>query len=354
MTKKSLFVQDLPEKGDIHSLFLVKYLGAMKGKDGKSYLNIVLSDNSGDIESRKWHGAEEIIDKIQKGDFVEIQGKMNVFQGKRQLIVMEINKLSPEKINKEDFILKSNFDPEAMFSELLKIVDSLPDVYIRDLLKNILHDQEISKRLKVWQAGKSIHHAYQSGLLEHILSCSKLGVSLSAHYKVKISFVIAGCILHDLCKIYELTEGPVVEYTEEGKLVGHLVKGLELVDIFSAKINQFPIDTKIHLKHILLSHHGEFEYGSPKIPQTSEAFLVHLIDLMDSKMNSLESIKRSDQNAGAWSGMVKHLDRTVYKDELPTYKDYLTIKSQHIAAGPLKQTLASKLAGFKTDHSDQE
>jgi len=358
MLKKSLFVQDLPEKGDIHSIFLVKYLAAMNGKDGKSYLNIVLSDNTGDIESRKWHGAEEILEKIQKGDFVEVQGKMNVFQGKRQLIVMEIGKRASEQINQEDFILKSNFDADSMFLELNKIVDSLPDIYIRDLLKNILKDKEISSRLKVWQAGKSIHHAYQSGLLEHILSCSQLGVNLSSHYNVKVSFVIAGCILHDLCKIYELTEGPVVEYTEEGKLVGHLVKGLELIDYFSSQIENFPAEIKLHLKHILLSHHGEYEYGSPKIPQTSEAFLVHLIDLMDSKMNALETVKRNDQNVGRWTGMVKHLDRTIYKEELPLYKNYLgkaeVAKTKSNEAGPLKQSLASKLAGFKTDQSSQE
>jgi 3'-5' exoribonuclease len=139
---------------------------------------------------------------------------------------------------------------------------------------------------------------------------------------------VAGCILHDLCKIYELTDGINVEYTEEGKLVGHLVKGLEIVDRYAYKIKNFPHYTKMHIKHILLSHHGEYAYGSPKIPQTSEAYLVHLIDLMDSKMGTLEMIKRNDSSTGNWSGFVKHLDRIVYKSDLPFYPEYIQEEEQ--------------------------
>src|SRR5690606_38024673 len=139
-------------------------------------------------------------------------------------------------VNMDDFVMKAKVDPEIMFKSLLQIVDGLTDVYIKELLQSILADAEITRRLKTWQAGKSIHHAYQSGLLEHILSCSELAVTLSRHYQVNVNYVVAGCILHDLCKIYELTDGVNVEYTEEGKLVGHLVKGLEIVDRFSYRI----------------------------------------------------------------------------------------------------------------------
>ncbi len=196
-------------------------------------------------------------------------------------------------------------------------------IFLHDLLRNVITDGEIARRLKTWQAGKSIHHAYKSGLIEHILSCTELALTLSKHYRVNENYVVAGCILHDLCKIYELTDGINVEYTEEGKLVGHLVKGLEIVDRFSYKIRNFPHYTKMHIKHILLAHHGEYEYGSPKIPQTSEAFLVHLIDLMDSKMGSLDIVKKTDSQTGHWSGFVKHLDRIVYKSELPFYPEYV-------------------------------
>jgi 3'-5' exoribonuclease len=321
MTK--LFISDLQGRDEIESIFLVKIFNIMEGKDGKKYFNIILTDSSGDLESRLWQYSTEVENSISKNSFVKVKGKLNFYQGRKQFIISRIEKLDQKEVNLDDFIMKAQEDPEVMYKKLLKIVDGLTDVYIRDLLRNIITDGEIARRLKTWQAGKSIHHAYQSGLIEHILSCTELATHLSKHYRVNENYVVAGCILHDLCKIYELTDGVNVEYTEEGKLVGHLVKGLEIVDRFSYKIKNFPHYLKMHLKHILLSHHGEYAYGSPKIPQTSEAYLVHLIDLMDSKMGSLEIVRKSDSSTGHWSGFVKHLDRIVYKSELPFYPEYI-------------------------------
>lgn len=318
-----LFISDLQGKEEIESIFLVKIFNTMEGKDGRKYFNMILSDSTGDLESRLWQYSEEVEKQITKNSFVKVRGKVNYFQGRKQFIINHIEKVDASAVNEDDFMMKAQKNPEVMYKDLLAIVDKLTDVYIRDLLRAIITDGEVARRLKTWQAGKSIHHAYRSGLLEHILSCSYLAINLSHHYKVNENYVVAGCILHDLCKIYELTDGLNVEYTEEGKLVGHLVKGLEIVDRYSYKIKNFPHYTKMHLKHILLAHHGEYEYGSPKIPQTSEAFLVHLIDMMDSKMGTMEMIKKTDNSTGHWSGYVKHLDRIVYKSELPFYPDYI-------------------------------
>lgn len=320
---KTQFVSQLNAKDEVLSPFLVKYIATAEGKDGKTYLNVVLADNSGEIEARKWQGAELTKQKINAGDIVIVNGKVNQFQGRIQLIIQEMSKLDETQFNREDYIQKAASAPEKMYVELLAIVQGLEEVYIRDLLLSVLNDYEIARRLKIWQAGKSIHHAYQSGLLEHILSCTNLAIILSPHYKVNRSYVVAGCVLHDICKIYELTEGPVVDYTEEGKLIGHLVKGLEIVDHFAAKIKNFPYSVKTHLKHILLAHHGEYEYGSPKLPSTSEAFLVHLIDYMDSKMSSVEQVKKSDSSTNNWSGFVKHLNCLIFKGQIPSFTEYL-------------------------------
>jgi 3'-5' exoribonuclease len=357
----------LNAKDDVLSPFIVKYIAVATGKDGKNYLNVILGDNSGELEARKWQEAEQTHQKIKVGDFVIVNGKVNAYQGRLQLIINEITKLNEGQYDVVDYIKKSSTAPEKMYDELLEIVSSLEEIYIKDLLLLVLNDYENKKRLLVWQAGKSIHHAYQSGLLEHILSCTKLALFLAPHYKVNRSYVVAGCVLHDLCKIYELTEGPVVDYTEEGKLIGHLVKGLEVVDHFASKIKNFPYAQKTHLKHILLSHHGEYEYGSPKIPHTSEAFLVHLIDLMDSKMSSMDQVKKNDNSTGNWTGMVKHLDRIVYKNELPSFTKYLeegedsksnsqsqqgldkNKKENAPTPKDLKQSLGSLLKDFKVD-----
>lgn len=361
--KKSQFVSMLNAKDDVLSPFLVKYIAVATGKDGKNYLNIILADNSGEIESRKWQDAEATYQKVKVGDYVIVNGKVNAYQGRLQLIVNEISKLNEGQYELADYIKVSSSAPEKMFDELITIIQSLEEIYLRELLESILNDYEIKRRLLVWQAGKSIHHAYQSGLLEHILSCTRLANILSPHYKVNRSYVVAGCILHDLCKVYELTEGPVVDYTEEGKLIGHLVKILEVVDHYAGRIKNFPYAQKTHLKHILLAHHGEYAYGSPKIPHTSEAFLVHLIDLMDSKMASMDQVKNNDNSTGHWSGMVKHLDRIVYKNNLPTFTKYIpdgsevsepteTVRPKKESAPAqkdLKQTLGSKLKDFKID-----
>lgn len=350
---KTQFVSKLNAKDDVLSPFLVKYIAMAEGKDGKNYLNVILADSTGEIEARKWQGAELAMQRISAGDIAMVNGKINQFQGRIQLIIQEMSKLNEDQFNRIDYTQKAGEAPEKMFNELLAIVGSLEEVYIRDLLQMILSDFEISRRLKLWQAGKSIHHAYQSGLLEHILSCSKLAVTLSPHYGVNRSYVVAGCILHDLCKIYELSEGPIVDYTDEGKLIGHLVKGLEVVDHFALKIKNFPNSIKMHLKHILLSHHGEYEYGSPKIPNTSEAFLVHLIDLMDSKMSSFEQVKKADSNIGNWSGFVKHLDRVVYKSELPSFTTHLKEDSLEQSTKPRenekKTTFGNLLKDFKIE-----
>lgn len=352
-------VCDLVPKSNVESTFVIKYIAIMESKDQKKYLNIILGDGTGDIEAKVWANAQDIFEKVVRGDFVKVSGKANLYQGRKQFVVQNIEKIDESQIDKGDFVLKAKQDPNEMFNKLLNIVYELKDVYIRDLLLAILQDAEISRRLKTWQAGKSIHHAYQSGLLEHILSCSQLAVQLSSHYSANENYVVAGAILHDLCKIYELTDGLNVEYTEEGKLVGHLVKGLEIVDRFSFKIKNFPYATKLHLKHILLSHHGEYEYGSPKIPQTSEAMLVHLIDLMDSKMHTFETIKRTDNNIGHWSGYVKHLDRIIFKDELPFHADYVEVKVESVELpkqvktkpvnGELKQSMGALFKNIKIE-----
>lgn len=317
-------VSNLTAKQDAQSSFYVKYIALMSAKDGKKYLNIILSDATGDLESRIWNNAEKIYEQIAKGSFVEVEGKVNIYQGRKQFVISEINKISEDDVDLKEFIMSSTTDPEDNYNKLLKIVEGMQDVYIRDLLQAILNDTEIARRLKKWQAGKSIHHAYQGGLVEHILSCTELAISLSKVYNVNENYVIAGAILHDICKIYELTDDISVEYTEEGKLVGHLVKGVELVDRFSFKIKDFPYQLKLHLKHILLSHHGEYAYGSPKIPQTREAMLVHLIDLMDSKMHSFETAIKADKNSGHWTSFIKHLDRIIFKEELPFFPEYVS------------------------------
>lgn len=323
--EKKQFISTLQIKDQVQTIFYLKYINLIETKEKNSYLNLILSDNSGDIEGRIWGGAAFLFERLSKGMFVGVKGKVNLYQGRKQLVIQEILEVKDEsKIIKEDFFLKSHRSADQMYQLIIEIVDrELKDVYLKKLLKLVLQEKEIKEKLLLWPAGKSVHHAYESGLLEHILSCVELSLALSPFYNVKIDYVIAGAILHDLCKIFELSKSLSADYTDEGKLVGHLPMSLELVDSFICKIPLFPQVTKMHLKHILISHHGEYEFGSPKLPQTREAMLVHLIDLLDSKMNSFQTIIKVDTNIGAWSNFVKHLDRVIYKEELPIFLEEL-------------------------------
>ena len=359
--EKKIFVKDLEVKESVNSAFMVKYIALMEAKDGKNYLNVILTDKTGDIEARKWNDAEDILNTIKKGDFVVVDGKVNYYQNRFQIIIKSITKIDAEGMNELDFIASSKTPPDEMFDSLIQIVEEVTDVYIKDLLKMVLFDSEIQKRVKKWSAAKTVHHAYQGGLLEHILSCAKLAKTLADHYGANFNYVIAGAILHDIGKIYELSDGPMIEYTEEGKLVGHIVKAAELIDRFTYKIQNFPFQVKLHLKHIVLSHHGEIAYGAVQLPMTSEAFLVHFIDLIDSKMNSVMQAKRSDQLAGHWSGYIKHLDRMIFKDELPSFLNHIEVplEQEDVVQKvkldkvpkhhdiPLKQNLAEQLKGFR-------
>ena len=359
--EKKQFVQDLKTKDVVHSVFIVKYIALMESRDGKSYLNVVLSDSTGDIECRKWQNAVKVVEQISRGDYVSVQGKINFFQNRLQLIISEIELCSEDELNRDHFISKSMNDSDKMFDELIEIAESLTDVYIKDLIKIVLFDSEINRRIKVWSAGKSIHHNYEAGLLEHIYSCTKLAVMLSDFYKADINYVVAGAILHDIGKVYELSDGVLVEYTEEGKLLGHLVKSLELLDRYAAKISNFPYDTKVHLKHILASHHGQYEHGSPKLPQTTEALILYHIDFIDSKVNSFEVAKKQDNILGNWTGYIKHLNRVIFKGELPHYDKYIKVsdsesliedtKNKNLKSPDkdLKYSLADKLKNFKVD-----
>ncbi|MBT3236923.1 MAG: HD domain-containing protein [Bdellovibrionales bacterium] len=354
--EKRQFVSDLHNKDEVESFFLVKYIAVMAGRDGRSYLNLVLADSSGDLEARRWSHAEESFKRVQKGSYVKVKGKINLYQSRFQLIVKDLVPIPADSVKPEDYLRQSQSDPERMFEELLTIADQMGDCYLRDLLQMVLMDAEIKRRLTLWPAGKSIHHAFTGGLLEHILSCARLAMLITPNYQeVNRDYVVAGAVLHDICKIYELSDGPVVEYTDEGRLVGHLVNGVQLLDRFISKMPHFPSQSKMHLEHILVSHHGSLEHGSTKPPQTREAQLVHFIDLIDSQMNSFQTAIENDRGNSDWTGYIKHLDRMLYKGKLRSISQPLELEGGDDEGGTPKvkaegsptHSMADQLKNFK-------
>lgn len=307
-----VFVKDLQEKQTINSIFLVKEKNRAVGKNGKAYLGIKLGDKSGDIDARVWDNVEELGERFDIDDFVNVKGYVQSFQGRNQLVVTGIEAVTSIEINVQDFLPSASRPSEEMFSELMQKLEKIKNPYIKQLVHNTLNDNSIKPLFLVCPAAKTIHHAYLGGLLEHTLSICGVMEFIASHYKgLDLDLLLFGAVFHDIGKIWELSFETSLGYTDVGRLVGHIPLGSELVEKKTSEIPNFPYELKNKCKHIILSHHGRLEYGSPKRPKFLEAFVVGFIDDLDSKINQLQNIlsleKQSEDNK--WSRYNKEFER---------------------------------------------
>jgi 3'-5' exoribonuclease len=299
---EKVFVRDLHDKQVFQSCFLARDKVLLTGKNGKAYINLNLSDSTGSVDARVWDNVDTVAETFQSGDVVRVKGQVQIFQNRKQVIVHRLEKATPSEYEMSHFVNHASRAPEEMLAELLLITEKIEDRAIRQLVSDVLNDPEIRPRLLLAPAAKTIHHAYTGGLLEHILSICGLMVALHAHYKnqktdLKLDLLIFGAIFHDIGKVWELDVEGGISYTDKGKLLGHMVLAIELIEKKASRILGFPDQTKDILKHIVLSHHGRLEYGSPKTPMFLEAFIVAAIDDLDSKINTINSFIQSERDA---------------------------------------------------------
>lgn len=292
------FIRDLKEKDHIQTVFLVTEKNTGNDRNGKPFMSLTLADASGHVNGRMFEKVGEAADGFEIGDVVWLKGFVQLFQNRKQLIVHEVRKASETEYQMTDLVADLGGDPRVHFNRLLEVVNSLADKNIKQLLLNTLNANEVQTLLLKAPAAKTIHHAYRGGLVEHITSIVETMESIAKHYKfLNRDLLVFGAIYHDLGKIFELDLAEGIHYTQIGRLVGHMVLATEMVDKYSASIADFPIDTRDVLKHIILSHHGKLEYGSPKLPMLPEAIIVNMIDDLDSKMNTLfHFLKNEVQN----------------------------------------------------------
>lgn len=312
---KGPFVSELSDKMSIESVFLIREKHFGTGKNGKSFLTLQLGDRSGSVDSRVWENAEAMQLIYQLGDVVRVKGVIQLFQSRLQLIVHKMEKLDPVTVESDLLVAASRRSPELMEADLHDLVAKLDAGPIRDLLQNTLAEPEIKLRLRTHPAAKTIHHAYRSGLLEHILSIAKLMNLIHAHYAsegvtLDRGLLVFGAIFHDIGKLWELEgEGPY-GYSDRGRLLGHMSIAVELIERKSGEIEGMTDRLKDKLKHIILSHHGRLEYGSPKEPMFLEAIVVAMIDDFDSKVNSIHHFAEAERANGAeWSRLHPQLGR---------------------------------------------
>ncbi len=324
--EKTQFIKDLKEKEGVSSPFLIKFSSTAVGKNAKAYMNFIFMDQSGEIEGRLWEDVAHHAGQAVKDAFVWVQGKCQSYQGRKQIVVEKLQILREDEVRLKDYIPESEFDADVLYAELLGYVSTMTDPYYKALAESILkEDDEILNLIKKAPAAKSIHHAYRTGLLEHIVSITKILDKLSQHYGKWLDrdLLFLGGFLHDIGKLWELSYERVTDYTLEGRLIGHLVMGVELVDrkirnleaVPSRLPGPFPQEKKLLVKHLILAHHGKLEFGSPKEPQCLEALVVHMIDDLDSKVNSISRFIEQDQTPGRWTSLNKAYGRFFYKPD---------------------------------------
>lgn len=320
---KTTFIETLQEGDRIDELFLVKSARLSETRAGKPYLILTVMDKSGELTGPIWDNAERFQEICQPGEFIRVKGMVQSYRDKLQLKVDEVSAFAKEEADLADFLPATIHSRTEMAADLQAIVHSVTNPFLKKLLNHFFKKGEIWERFQDAPAAKGIHHAYVGGLLEHTLSMARVADMLAGHYEgVDRSLLIAGALLHDLGKIEELyMENGLIDYTARGRLKGHLVIGSEMVGRVAGTIVDFPEELLERLQHLILSHHGRHEYGSPTVPMTVEAFLLNYIDELDSKMNVLEQLRRKlNSTEMSWSEYQRSLERYLYLNALQDEK----------------------------------
>jgi len=311
---KSPYVKELEPNRNFTASFLVRTKEIREKKTGEPYLSLSLSDRTGEIEGKMWDNVAEVMDTFERDDFVKVKGLIQIYHNRPQLTVHKMRRLEDSEVDYADYFPASARDPADMWRELRDITAAMGDVNLRALVNAVLDDPEIAQRYRKAPAAKQIHHAWLGGLLEHVLSLCQLCRYMAAHYHVDLDLLLAGAVLHDLGKIYELSYDRSFGYTTEGQLLGHMVMGLRIVGDKLRDLPDFPPRLRTLVEHMIVSHHGKYEFGSPKLPQFAEALLLHYIDDMDSKMECMRALVEQDRQVdGHFTGYNAPLERTVLK-----------------------------------------
>ncbi|MGA2601602.1 MAG: HD domain-containing protein [Bryobacteraceae bacterium] len=312
---KSFFVRDLLPNQVMTTTFLVHTKDVRQKKSGEPYLSLLLGDRTGEVDAKMWDNVAEVMDTFDRDDFVKVKGLLQIFQNRPQLTIHKMARLQDSDVNLGDYFPSSERNPDEMFAELRGIISDIRNPHLHALLDAFMDDEKIARMYRSAPAAKTVHHAFLGGLLEHALSVCQLCRATASHYKgIDVDLLMTGAILHDVGKTTELSYERTFGYSTGGQLLGHIAIGMQMLNDKIARIPDFPPKLRILLEHMILSHHGELEYGSPKVPVFPEALLLHHLDNLDSKMECMRAAIARDRNVdGCWTAYNAALDRAVLK-----------------------------------------
>ncbi len=324
MKAKISKISDFQKNTSIQGFFLVREKHLRSTRNNDPYLQVSLQDNSGSIEAKVWENVPAFEKSFDEGDAVVVKGRVSEYGNRLQLEIVDIGQASPGKHAEYGFDLahlipSTRSDIDEMWKALALIIKGVKHKQLKSLISIIY--KENATRIKGHPASMKLHHAWQGGYLEHILSMAKIGVFLGDHYAVDKDLLLAGIMLHDIGKIFELQPASKPGYTDEGKLIGHIVMGRDIVREAIARIDGFPRELQLKLEHLILSHQGKYEWQSPKQPKFIEALLLHQIDELDARMNMFQEALEKDLEPGSWTNRFNYFRISLLKGELNLDED---------------------------------
>ncbi|WP_419787803.1 3'-5' exoribonuclease YhaM family protein [Pseudodesulfovibrio sp.] len=315
MARKSLYVRDLTPGMSVDDTFILSKANQAQSRNGP-YWNLTFQDATGTLDGKIWSPKSQEYPVLEPGTICRAQGFVENFRDRLQLKVDNLFLLDVTDVDLADFLPTTKIPPE----DLLESVEDMVTQYMRhtpwkSFCRKVLGDEEIRQRLLVAPGAKTVHHAYVGGLLEHTLHVARACMALCDVYpNLDRQVILAGAIFHDLGKAWELSGGLANDYTDQGRLMGHILIGQEVLEPFLRKARGLDDSLKLHLKHLILSHHGEHEFGSPVRPMTPEAFILHFADNIDAKLNIIDqAYDEMDKNGQEWSPYLRFLERSVFR-----------------------------------------
>lgn len=339
---KSAYVADLSADQPVITYFMVFSKEIRSSAAGNSWLQMELGDRTGTLDGKMWRDYEQPATTFDRDDVVKVQGRVKLYRGKLEISVDKIRRAEPEEYKLEDLIPHTSENVDQLFASLQEHVAGVANPWLRRLLESVLADPEVAGRLRRAPAAKSMHHAYVGGLLEHIVSLCGLCRAMSQHYHdLDADLLITAAALHDVGKLDELSYDRAVAYTTPGQLLGHIMIGYEYVARRMDAIEGFPPELKTLVLHLVTSHHGKLEFGSPKLPQFREAVLFNYLDELDSRMGAMRRALASPEGDAEWTGRAPALERRLLRVD------------HYLSGGKTEKQTGSQSPAQGGDHAQQ-
>ena len=314
---KTHYICDLQDGQGIATLFLVREKEIRtSSRSGKSWLELDLVDRTGRISAKMWDNFAVIAVTFERDDVVHVRGRVKLYNGQKELMLEQIIPAVERDYDLADFLAHTKYDVEKLYADLRAAIAAMKNPWLKRLLTSVADDPESAPKLKRAPAAMTMHHAFLGGLLEHIVSLIGLGRAVAEHYReLDADLLLAGIVLHDIGKIDELCYDRGIDYTTQGRLLGHITIGAAMVRERIRAIPNFPAQLAMLVEHLILSHHGSYEFGSPSLPQTREAVALHFLDDMDSKMGAIRATLDSAEGNADWTARNPSLRRSLLRTE---------------------------------------